>query len=386
MAHQPPTSDFQSPPRAAYVHIPFCRAKCHYCDFNSYAGMEGIFDDYAQALIDEISRALPASTPLDSVYFGGGTPTVLPAGVLAAILRTMEERFGLAADAEITAEANPGTVDAGYLWALRGCGFNRLSVGVQSFEDAVLARIGRIHTVREGRDAVVGARVAGFDNVSIDLMFGLPDQSASGWRRDLQSAFELSPEHISLYELTIEEGTRFGDLQKRCLLKLPDEDEQIEMYEMAIEALTAAGFEHYEVSNFARPGRRSRHNQTYWRNEPYFGFGAGATAYLGGVRSANVRSPVDYIERIRSTGSAVESAETVVGRQAMGETIMLGLRMLDGVELAAFQSRFGVALPDVYRKEIASLTLRGLIQLTDTRIKLTPVGVLLANEAAAEFL
>ena len=382
---QLPTFDFQHP-AAAYVHIPFCRAKCFYCDFNSYPGLESLFDDYTQALILEIGAAKPTLANLKSVYFGGGTPTVLPTDALGRILRALEDRFGLACDAEITIEANPGTVDAAELADLRRQGFNRLSIGMQSFDDAILARIGRIHTADEAREAFALGRAAGFDNIGIDLMYSLPEQSLADWRRTLASALDLAPEHISLYELTVGEETAFGSLQKRGDLRLPDEDAQVEMYMAAVRTLTSAGYEHYEISNFALPGRRSRHNQTYWRNEPYFGFGAGASGFAEGVRYTNFRAPLDYIESVRATGQAVESREMLAGRRAMGETIMLGLRMLDGLDLRAFEQRFDISLPEAYPEELAGLVERGLVELAGTHLRLTPAGLLLADDASAEFV
>jgi oxygen-independent coproporphyrinogen-3 oxidase len=375
-----------TPPRAAYVHIPFCRAKCFYCDFNSYPGMENLSADYVDALLVEIRSIISDKSPLDSVYFGGGTPTTLRPSVLVGVLHALDRQFGVSPGCETTIEANPGTVDLDSLIELRRGGFNRLSIGVQSFDDRILTAIGRIHTADEARDAFQKGRDAGFDNMSIDLMYALPDQSLDDWQRTLESALELAPDHISLYELSVEEGTVFGNLRSRCLLRLPDEDLQIEMYIAAINALTAAGYEHYEVSNFAKPGRRSRHNQTYWRNEPYYGFGAGASGYVGGVRYTNIGSPTAYVDSIRSTGSAVESSEALTGRRSMGETMMLGLRMMDGVDLAAFSARFGVRLQEVYGEELSRLVDRGLVELSETSLRLTPSGLFIANEVAAEFL
>lgn len=348
--------------------------------------MESHFDDYVEALLKEIAAAEPSETPLESIYFGGGTPTVLPVDALEDILDALRARFRFAPDAEITIEANPGTVDLSILSALREIGFNRLSMGVQSFDDTILGRIGRVHTADQAREAFSAGRAAGFNNISIDLMYALPDQTASDWHSTLESALALAPEHISLYELTVEERTVFGNLRKHCMLNLPDEDLQIEMYTDAIKTLTANGYEHYEISNFAIQGRRSRHNQTYWRNEPYFGFGAGATAYVGGVRSTNLADPAAYIDKINSDGNAVESSEVVTGRLAMGETIMLGLRMLDGVDLPAFEARFDVSLEQEYASEVSELRSRGLIELTKTHLRLTHTGLFIANEVAAEFL
>jgi len=229
-------------------------------------------------------------------------------------------------------------------------------------------------------------RQAGFENISIDLMYALPGQTLSEWQHTLEAALSLGPEHISLYELTVEEGTVFGNLKKKCLIRLPDEDLQIDMYMLAIKMLTSAGYEHYEISNFALPGRRSRHNMAYWRNEPYYGFGAGASGYLAGIRYTNIKAPAAYIESLRLGKSVVDTSEALSGRQEMGETVMLGLRMLDGMDLNAFASRFGISLKDAYPTELAELEEKGLVELTESTLRLTPAGLLIANDVAAEFL
>jgi len=375
-----------TPARAAYVHIPFCRAKCFYCDFNSYPGMDELFGPYADAIIREITSAEPGDVPLDTVYFGGGTPTALPPAALSRILVAFEAHFGFSDNPEVTIEANPGTVDELALLEIRRAGFNRLSIGVQSFDDVVLSRIGRIHSSDDAREAFNMGRQAGFENISIDLMYALPGQTLSEWQHTLEAALSLGPEHISLYELTVEEGTVFGNLKKKCLIRLPDEDLQIDMYMLAIKMLTSAGYEHYEISNFALPGRRSRHNMAYWRNEPYYGFGAGASGYLAGIRYTNIKAPAAYIESLRLGKSVVDTSEALSGRQEMGETVMLGLRMLDGMDLNAFASRFGISLKDAYPTELAELEEKGLVELTESTLRLTPAGLLIANDVAAEFL
>jgi oxygen-independent coproporphyrinogen-3 oxidase len=348
--------------------------------------MEESSGDYVEALLSEISAAKPTGTMLRSVYIGGGTPTVLPSESLVGILSALATRFGLSDDAEVTVEANPGTVSLDSLANLRDGGFNRLSIGVQSLDDDTLARLGRIHTAEEARAAVMLGREAGFDNIGIDLMYALPNQSVDEWRITLENAVELSPEHISLYELTVEEGTVFGNLRGKCQLQLPDEDTQIEMYLTAMCTLKAAGYEHYEISNFALPGRRSRHNQVYWRNEPYFGFGAGASGYISGARYINVADPSDYIAHIKAGKRAVATSEAITGRQSMGETVMLGLRMIDGLDLDVFRTRYGVELVDVYRSELDAFIARGLIELTSTHLRLTSAGLLVANDVMVEFL
>lgn len=376
-------------PKAAYVHIPFCVSKCGYCDFNSFPGMEPLFDDYVDALIREINRTgqeQPYYHRLDSVYFGGGTPTVLPPNKLTNILAAIGDTFGLAEDCEITIEANPGTVDRCTLSQLRNAGFNRLSLGVQSLDDEFLSAIGRIHTAREALDAYAWARSSGFVNIGIDLIFALPGQTLQHWKSTLNTVASMNPEHISLYELSIEEGTRFAELCAEGQLKLPEEELRLEMYEIAISTLIAVGYEHYEVSNFARPGFRSRHNQVYWRNEPYFGFGAGASSYVNGIRSMRVGNPRRYIESINHGEDAIESSECLTGRHRLAETLIQGLRLLEGVDLRWFKAETGVDALDVFADEISSLAQKGLVEVSKDRLRVTHKGLLLMNDVAVEII
>lgn len=385
------TPRFSRAPTAAYAHVPFCVSKCHYCEFNSYPGQESIFDDYVDALIHEIDRtagsvpeAKPA--PLESVYIGGGTPTVLPASRLGDIVSAMERGFGISPGAEVTLEANPGTVNRFKFAQLRGLNFNRLSLGVQSLDDEFLLRIGRAHTSAQAVQAYEDARRAGFDNISIDLIFALPGQTLTNWDNTLERAAALNPEHISLYELSIEEGTRFAELCAQGALDMPDEDIQLDMYELAISKLKAAGYEHYEVSNFARPGFRCRHNQVYWRNEPYYGFGAGATSYVGSERARRLANPSDYIAAIRSDSAAIQFSEHLEGRARLAETIIQGLRMLDGLDLSELAAESPLDPAVEFAGQIAGLRDQGLLELHGGRLKVTHRGLLLLNDVSAEFL
>jgi oxygen-independent coproporphyrinogen-3 oxidase len=416
--------------RAIYIHIPFCASKCFYCDFTSFAGLEALWPDYVEALISEISRARPRG-PVETIYFGGGTPSILPAYQLLAVLSAITERFEVEPDAEITLEANPGTADLPKLRSLRNAGapaevrpssengdpalssplcgggdkpgikstlkapgslgnekqgFNRLSLGVQSFDDEMLKRIGRIHSAEEALAAYRMAREAGFDNISIDLIYGLPNQTLKDWQRELEHLLELRPEHVSIYELSIEEGTPFARKQEAGELELPDEETRLEMYEAAIGSLALAGYEHYEISNFARPGFRSRHNQVYWRNESYHGFGAGAARYLDGVRCSLTKSIQHYISCARLKIDPIESCERLTGRGLMGETIMLGLRSSDGIDLGEFRERFGVSLMEAYGDAIERLQGDGLVELNEERLRLTHKGLLVANRVVVEFV
>lgn len=372
--------------RAAYIHIPFCISKCYYCDFNSYPGLGHLFDAYSDAVRREIEHAPVSGAQAATLYIGGGTPTVMNDQQLYAMVDSVRFALSLPKDAEATIEANPATITASSLDALITMGLNRISIGIQSLEDETLSKLGRRHTSDDAYNAVINARLAGFANISLDLIYSLPEQTVDAWGDTVNKAIDLSPEHISLYELTIESGTPFADLLAQGALTLPGEEEQIEMYSVAESLLEAAGYEHYEISNYARPGFRCRHNQFYWQNEEYYGFGAGAVSYLDRRRVKNLSNPSEYIERVTESGSAVENSEELSPDAQMGETMMLGLRMLDGVDCEAFRGRFGVEPADVYAPELERLTRGGLLELADSRIRLTKRGVLLANEVMQEFL
>ncbi|MCC6443709.1 MAG: radical SAM family heme chaperone HemW [Armatimonadetes bacterium] len=371
-----------------YVHIPFCPQKCFYCDFNSYVLDRGIVENYLRALEREIDvwgkRAgrLRAQT----VFFGGGTPTTLPAGDIASLLDRLRLWFDIEADAEITVEANPGTADGEMFAGLKAAGVTRLSMGIQSFDDRFLKDLGRVHTAQEAVSTFGTARAAGFDNLSFDLIFGLPRQSPAHWRETLCQALELSPEHISLYGLMIEEGTRFHDLRRRGDLALPDEDTEAEMLEWCMDALPQKGYEQYEISNYARPGFRSRHNRIYWRNEPYLGFGAGAAGYHQGMRYQNHRPLRRYIEAGLAGEFPVAASETLSREAAMGETMMLGLRLLDGVNRSAFRARFGEDPAERYAPVIEKLVRAGVLAVDDQAIRLTRRGLMVASSVQAEFV
>lgn len=401
-----------------YVHIPFCVRKCAYCDFNSFSGYtDGSIQRYVQALTQEIRqsgtpelgrggllsdslsrlsggeglgvRSLTPATnaPIDTIFFGGGTPTAIPAQDEAALLRTILETLPVAPDAEITTEANPGTMDTAHLEVLRAAGFNRISFGVQSFDADLLKTLDRIHTADEAKHAVQAARMAGFDNVSIDLMFALPRQTRAQWQATLDQALALQTDHISLYSLIVEPGTGFYTLQQKGRLPLPDEDLAAEMYQMAIDAAQSVGMTQYEISNFAQPGRECRHNLHYWRNEPYYGFGCGAVAYIDGARRMNIKSPSKYAQTIESDGDLTESCETLTREETMAETMMLGLRLTqEGINCQRFAQRFGPDPRALYAAEIAKHTQRGLLELTGGTLRLTPQGVFLANDVMMDFV
>jgi oxygen-independent coproporphyrinogen-3 oxidase len=541
-------------PIALYLHVPFCATRCHYCDFNTYAGLEAFFEPYVAALCREIRSAGAARgrPPASTIFIGGGTPTVLPADLLAQALAACREAFDVAAAAEITCEANPGhatalrtaahagrgasakppcgttgekltqrrqdakmarrtqrslapfaplreasravfrtgahagrgasakpprgtadekltqrrqdaemarrtqrsfapfaplreangaifrtvahaacaatagenrpsasirarprpvfrtgTADQPAFALLRQLGVNRLSLGVQSFDDDELRWLGRIHTSAEATAAFMAARAAGFTNLNLDLIFGLPGQPPATWRRTLAHAVRLQGEHLSLYGLTLEEGAPLADRVRRGLSPAPDEDLAADLYLFAADFLAAHGYVQYEISNWARPSQtaladlhapasdhRCRHNLTYWHREPYLGFGAGAHSFETASEAAgadrrwwNVRAVPEYIQRMNTAGSAEAGHETIGGRLAMGEMMMLGLRLTaEGVSDARFRERFGVEMAEVFGQEIRRLAGRGLLERLPDRVRLTPGGRLLGNRVFAEFL
>ncbi len=372
-----------------YVHIPFCVKKCAYCDFNSYSGYtDHSVGRYVRALETDIRRAHGMQHgPVDTVFFGGGTPTAIPAADQARLLRAVLETLPVTPDAEISTEANPGTMDTAHLDVLRRAGFNRISFGVQSFDAGLLKTLDRIHGPEEARRAVHAARAAGFDNVSIDLMFALPRQTLAQWRDTLAQALALGTEHLSLYALIVEEGTGFYTLQQKGRLQTPSDDLAADMYALAQETTQAHGFGQYETSNFARAGRECRHNLHYWRNEPYYGFGCGAASYLDGARRMTVKSPGLYADTITSSGDTTLSCETLTWEETMAETMMLGLRLTrEGVQCAQFKKRFGADPRRVYAQDLETFQRRGLLEVGENHIRLTPHGVFLSSEVLMAFV
>jgi oxygen-independent coproporphyrinogen-3 oxidase len=369
-----------------YIHIPFCRAKCNYCDFNSYAGLEGLFEGYTAALIREIEQAGPAQ--VKTIYVGGGTPTVLPLAHLGQVLHAVPRTFAVVPEVELTVEANPGTVDARTLAGLKAQGANRLSLGVQSFDDEELHMLGRIHTAGEALDAYEAARHAGFDNVNLDLIYGLPRQPLAAWLATLERALALEADHLSLYALTIEESTPLSTAIAQGHLPAPDPDLAADMYEAAEEALSSAGYLHYEISNWARDAaHRCQHNMIYWRNEPYLGMGAGAHSWVAGHRRANAILPDEYAARVLSGARAGGVEEWIDPALEMGETMMMGLRLVDeGVAYERFKGRFGIDLCQQFAAELEELTQLGLIETDAQRVRLSRRGRLLGNQVFLRFL
>jgi oxygen-independent coproporphyrinogen-3 oxidase len=378
---------------ALYIHFPFCIRKCLYCDFNSWAGSAISPTEYVAALMREMelcSERLECAVSASTLYLGGGTPSLLEPRLMGRLIEAVARLFALEADAEITIEANPGTVTREKLSAYRLAGVNRLSLGMQSFSDRMLPRLGRAHSARDGLDAFTFARDAGFANISIDLIHSLPGQDLAMWLMDLDQAVLLRPEHISAYGLAIEAGTPFHDMEQRGELALPEEEMAATMFERTSDVLQQAGYEHYEISNFAFPGFRSRHNQVYWKRGSYLGFGAGAHSFLAppfpSLRWKNQDSPESYMQAIASGILPGEELANVKKREAMAETIFLGLRMLEGVHLEQFRGEFSVTLQEVYPTEFQGLLADGLLELQKGRLRLTPRGLILSNQVFIRFV
>lgn len=386
-------------PFSLYVHLPFCTVKCGYCDFNAYAGKEGLMSAYSAALAHEAQLWGPkmAGRRVETVYFGGGTPSLTPLDQLRAITDGLRAAFAVADGAEVTLEAIPDSANAAYLRGLRKLGVNRLSLGMQSFHDDELSALDRLHTAEDNREAARAARTAGFENVSFDLIFGLPEQPLERWQATLDEAIALEPEHLSLYALTVEEGTPLARDVARGRTPAPDPDLQADQYEYAQRRLQAAGYEHYEISTWARPGMRSRHNLTYWQCRDYLGLGAGAHSYVDGVRFANVAPPARYIDLVSQSCAGTQAGgepamlqvatrETPSPRLAMADALILGLRLLEGVELREFSERFGVEVLETFATELGEAQAAGLAEIAGGRLRLTKRGRLLANEVFVRLL
>lgn len=384
-----------SQPASIYIHIPFCERKCHYCDFNSGAHPKVQRERYVEALVREIAATPFSGRKVCTVFFGGGTPSVLPGAWLARILDALRARFRFSDDVEITVECNPGTLaserlagetTADFLHALRQAGVNRLSFGVQSFDAGLLKRLGRIHSPEQAEASVRMARDAGFESINVDLMFALPGQTMDLWESTLERALALDVPHISAYSLIVEPETPFALWDAQGRLPRPGEDQEAAMYRRVMDRLEAAGLEQYEVSAFARPGFRCRHNQVYWRNEEYIGFGNGATSYMDGERFSREPNLERYMTQAHSGEDTIADRERLDADGQMAETMMMGLRMVAGVDRAAFQRRFGQDPLDRYGETIARFERLSLLRVTPRSIALTRDGFFLANEVWEAFI
>ena len=390
------------PPDAAsglYIHVPFCLSKCPYCDFYSVTNLEAA-PAFAAALEDEMRMRKDeggwGGRMFGSLYLGGGTPTAIGIPLIEGMLDAAGRHFRMLPDAEITIEANPATITAEGLSGLRVLGVNRINIGVQSFDDGALAFLGRRHTAAEAMDAIRLARKAGFDNIGIDLIYGIPGGMPGGglpkadesrWAKELETALSFAPEHISCYMLTLEPGTPMHDEHRKGRFELPDDDLAGELFLSASRGLSAMGYEHYEISNFAlHPGYRSVHNSGYWDNRPYLGLGPAAHSYCDPVRTANIRSVADYIECIEAGGLPVETSETLNAAQQMMEAVYLGLRRAEGISIAAFESRFNVDFASVFKDAAEKFTAEGRMVADEKSCRLTPEGMLFHETIAAALI
>ena len=371
-----------------YVHFPFCRSKCLYCDFSSRPKQDRYFEAYKNAVVAEIDNSveLPVCT-INTVFFGGGTPTVLPVEYLTEIMEHIFQ-YAITSDAEITVEANPGTVDLKSLRALRNAGVNRLSLGLQAWQDHLLKRMGRIHNKKDILRSYEAAGRAGFKNINLDLMFSLPGQTMGDWTETLSAAAMLKPSHISAYSLVIEEGTAFYRLLNEGLLQLPDEEDDRRMYYAASDILSLHGYRQYEISNFALEGKKCRHNIKYWRRRPYLGFGTDSHSFYNNTRWHNTHCINEYLHYgYKSNISGIrEEIYRVTLSEAMEEMMFLGLRLNCGVDKKSFYEDFGVSLTETYGEIIKKMMASGLMDQTGDSFYLTAKGRDVSNYVLAGFL
>jgi len=405
---QPPTGSRQE--LALYIHIPFCQSKCRYCDFNSFAGLNDLIPAYIEALIREISiwGQICGGQAARTIYLGGGTPSLLTPDQIAAMLSVLHHNFPPTSDAEVSIEVNPSSANRQRFEVYRRSGVNRLSIGVQSFHNATLSLLGRPHSAEDAENTYHTARRTGFKNINLDLLFGLPFQDLPGWKETLEHAVALLPDHFSLYPLTLDDDTPLGNAVLTGRAPRQDPDLTADMYELAQQILDNAGYRHYEISNWALPGRECRHNIVYWRNEPYLGFGAGAHSCLPGYRFSNERAPATYVRRLSGIspipdslkvdggsrlvscvcerGAPLVEIERIDERMKLAESAMLGFRLIEGIDLPEFKFAHGVSLEAAYGNEIKELEELGLLERVGSRVRLSHQGRFLGNEVFRRFL
>ncbi|MEW6076861.1 MAG: radical SAM family heme chaperone HemW [Thermodesulfobacteriota bacterium] len=379
------SSSFIHQPAGIYIHVPFCRKKCAYCDFYSLTD-QSLIDAYVTALKKEAAMVLSEKAmAVDTIYFGGGTPSVLNLNQITEIISLINLLSNIYTDSEITVEVNPESAGREWLKAVREAGVNRVSIGIQSFDDNALAFLGRIHSAGRGLEAVAAARSAGFDNIGLDIIYGLPGQTRTDLEADLSRAIALAPEHISCYLLTMETGTPLeGALRRKAFVPLSDA-RQSDLFLAAAEVLTANGYLHYEISNFAcRPETRSRHNTKYWQRVPYAGLGPAAHSYTGSVRYWNVRDVSDYVERLSADRSPRQADELLTARQKMMESLYLGLRLAEGLEIDAFNREFSTDFQILFAPVLAEHRSTGMLEMAQGRCRLSTRGMLFHETIAAE--
>lgn len=371
---------------SVYIHVPFCRRRCSYCSFVSYAGREADIPAYISALIQEIRLRHQSEVEVQTIYFGGGTPSLFPAASLKTVFGALSECYKIADSAEVTLEANPGTVSLDYLKELRGLGINRLSLGVQSLDDAELQLLERIHTANEARVSIVTAREAGFDNISLDFIYGIPGRRIGTWRKMLREVVTFGIRHLSLYGLTLEEDTPLYEHVSHGEVPPLNPDAAADEYEMAEKMLASAGYRHYEISNWSLPGYESRHNTAYWERKPYLGLGVAAHSFWANERIANTSDLNEYLSCLANGKLPSQTIEFIDEKAALSEAIFLGLRLDKGVSADDIRRQFGIDLDSRFGSEIAECVSLGLLEREGGIIRLTPRGRLLGNEVFMRFL
>jgi oxygen-independent coproporphyrinogen-3 oxidase len=376
-------------PAGIYIHIPFCRSRCSYCDFATGLYESALAERYVTSVVSEITswREVEHPETVDTIYFGGGTPSLLSPAQLEVLLNAAHKRFDVSPNAEVTMEMNPGTVTPEALAAFRELGINRASFGAQTFDDRELARLGRSHSSDDTRRTYSLLRDAGFDNVSFDLIAGLPGQTLNGWTRNLTEAFALQPQHLSFYLLEVHEGTPLATHIKTGLQPAPDEDLAAEMYRAMLESAARAGYQHYEISNLCLPGFESRHNTKYWTGAPYYGLGCSAHSFDGESRRwANERDLSKYVAIVERNESPLVEDRRLTEDDRRAEAVFLGMRMMAGVRTGEFKELFGVDLRTLHADDLESFQQAGLIEFDGDLLKLTRAGALLSNEVFAAFV
>ncbi|HHU70031.1 MAG TPA: oxygen-independent coproporphyrinogen III oxidase [Thermoanaerobacterales bacterium] len=372
-----------------YIHIPFCKKKCNYCDFISYINMEYFIPQYIETLKKEMDfyKDYCSKRKIRTIYIGGGTPTILQPEQLEHIIESALKTFRVYNELEISIEANPDSITKEKLHKLKNAGVNRLSIGLQAYQTHLLKNMGRIHSPGQFERAFLAAREEGFDNINVDLIFGLPGQTGEQWEETLKKVTALRPEHVSAYSLKIEEGTLLYDQYKSGIIKLPEEEKERGMYYFLIDFLTSRGYNHYEISNFAFPGKECRHNILYWKNKEYIGIGAASHSHFCKKRYHNEEDLEKYIEVFSlKNRPPIKDKESISKGLEISETIIMNLRLTAGLDKIEFFNRFGVDIKDLYRKEIELLENSRLIEETQTHIKLTKLGLDFANEVFVNFI
>ena len=370
-----------------YVHIPFCSSRCSYCDFATGIYQSALADQYVDAVIHEIGNSFYAGQRVNTVYFGGGTPSLLSSTQLDRILSALHESFVIDQAAEITLEINPGSVNAQRLREFRRLGINRASFGAQTFDDAELAKLGRSHTAADTLRTFADLRNAGFENVSFDLIAGLPGQTLERWQQNVAQALQLRPEHLSFYLLEVHSGTPLAEHIRRGIQPVPDDDLAGVMYQSMLDQAIAAGYEHYEISNLCLPGLHSRHNVKYWTAEAYYGFGCSAHSYDGQTRRwSNQRDVLKYAEMVENGDSPVIDEQQLSHDDVRAEALFLGMRLMRGVDVRRYRESFGVDLHDEHGEDLDRFCKAGLLEFDGDLIRLTRTGALLSNEVFAAFV